>query len=79
MDHLGLGFTIMVAIGLIGWGGLIAFFWPDLWRPSRRREVEAEQFETSGSITDLSDYIAEREAQDARARFRHATRYGRSA
>lgn len=43
------------------------------------REQHAEQTETDGSLISLAEYVAEREAQDARARFRHATRYGRSA
>lgn len=76
IDHLSLGFTIIAAIGLIGWGGLIAFFWPDLWRPSRRKEADAERLEVDGPFADLT---AERQKRINRAALAQRDRWSRSA
>ena len=78
LDHLGIFFGFG-AIAL--WIGVVLLMARFCGRNERLAEAQraAERMEVDGSITSISEHMAERERRANRGRFRHHTRYGRSA
>ena len=78
LDHLGIFFGFGAIALWIGVLLLLARFCGRNERLAERQRA-AERMEMEGSVLSISRYIAEQERRANRGRFRHHTRYGRSA
>lgn len=77
-DHLGVLFALAAFIAYMGFVLLVARICGTNDRLARRQR-EAEMLETDHPATSISAYVRDCQDRDKRARFRHSTRYGRSA
>lgn len=80
IDALGVPFALVCVIVWMGFVLVVARICGTNDRLAQgQREELAERLETEHPVTSISEYVAEQEARADRARFRHATRWGRSA
>lgn len=95
IDSLGLGFTVLLVVGLILWIGLVAFLVPPSWLHPVRRRRRPARFDDHGrdrlglkitvvdnasdQIASIAEHMAEMQARADRGRFRHATRFNENA